>query len=197
MSKYKSPTGGSGKRTTNLFYRSGINSLLSRIEKLEHSVNCCNLDKDTMYTLAGSTSLVRKTHNHNTILWDCSADDALLQLWYGTKGDTCTVILNADAHADGGGIGSSSGAQGSFWGTLSLIIAGATADESRAQQVASDATAANFDFIILDDNGTATGGQAGNRLHFVCTTNGQWHVDGQLTTAGVPGTVAPITSAIA
>lgn len=41
MSKYKSTIGGSGKRTTNLFYRSGINSLLSRIEKLENQVFCC------------------------------------------------------------------------------------------------------------------------------------------------------------
>lgn len=44
MSKYKSPIGGSGKRTSNLFYRSGISSLLSRIEKLEHQVFCCGDD---------------------------------------------------------------------------------------------------------------------------------------------------------
>ena len=44
MSKYKSPIGGSGKRTTNQFYRSGINSLLSRIEKIENQVFCCGDD---------------------------------------------------------------------------------------------------------------------------------------------------------
>ena len=197
MSKYKSPIGGSGKRTTNLFYRSGISSLISRIEKLEHTVNCCNLDADTFFTLSGSTTLVRKTHNHNTILWDGSADDALLKLWYGTKGDTCTVILTADAHADGGGIASSDGAQGSFWGCISVIKQHNTGDEPCIQCVANNATAANFDHIILDDDGTATGGQNGNRLHFVCNADGQWNVNGTLTTSGTPGSAAPITSAIA
>ena len=55
MSKYKSPIGGSGKRTTNLFYRSGINSLLSRIEKLENQVFCCSDDTDNVINITSST----------------------------------------------------------------------------------------------------------------------------------------------
>ena len=44
MSKYRSQGVGQNKRTTNMFYRSGISSLLSRLEKLEHQVFCCGDD---------------------------------------------------------------------------------------------------------------------------------------------------------
>ena len=55
MSKYRSPIGGSGKRTTNHFYRSGISSLLSRIEKLEHQIFCCSDDTDAVVDVTTAT----------------------------------------------------------------------------------------------------------------------------------------------
>ena len=55
MSKYRNPIGGNGKRTTNLFYRSGISSLLSRIEKLENQVFCCG-DDGMLNNITGVTA---------------------------------------------------------------------------------------------------------------------------------------------
>ena len=195
MSKYKSPIGGSGKRTTNLFYRSGINSLLSRIEKLEHQVNCCGSEGPrSLNTSSGSETLNRSSYNHETVLWDCGTDDDTLTTWYPQKGDSLTIILNTDGHASGGAIKVSGGGQ--FWGTYSVAFEGDAADEVGYISIPSDATAANFDHILLDANGTVTGGQDGNRIHLVCTSNGKWHTETTLTTTGTPGSVAPVAGAV-
>ena len=80
MSKYKSPIGGSGKRTTNQFYRSGISSLLSRIEKLENEAFCCK-DSEDVFSIDGTATLTRSTHNYSTILWAAEADAETLTLF--------------------------------------------------------------------------------------------------------------------
>jgi hypothetical protein len=193
MSKYKSPIGGSGKRTTNLFYRSGISSLLSRIEKLENEVFCCK-EHEKVYPLASSQTLVKATHNWETVLWDCGTDDDLLTLWYPEKGDSLTIILNTDAHASGSNIFVPNGGQ--FWGTFAVGFEGGTADETGYISIASDETAANFDTINLDANGTVTGGQDGNRIKLFCTSAGKWHTDALLTTTGAPASIAPVTAAV-
>ena len=194
MSKYKSPIGGSGKRTTNQFYRSGISSLLSRIEKIENEVFCCK-DHDTVYALASNQTLTREVHNHETILWDCGTDDDTLTVFYPNKGDSLTIILNTDANASGGGIHVTGGGQ--FWGTVTVGMEAGTADEAGFVSVASDETAADFDVILLDANGTVTGGQDGNRIHLFCTSDGKWHTDTTLTTTGTPASCAPIAGAVA
>jgi hypothetical protein len=194
MSQYKKQGAGQLKRSTNLFYRSGINSLLSRLEKLENEVFCCK-DHDKVYALSSNQTLDRKIHNHETILWDCGTDDDTLTVWYPTKGDSLTIILNTDANASGGGIHVTGGGQ--FWGTVTVGKENATADEAGFVSVASDETAADYDVILLDANGTVTGGQDGNRIHLFCTSDGKWHTDTLLTTTGTPASCAPIAGAVA
>jgi hypothetical protein len=55
MSQYKKQGAGQLKRSTNLFYRSGINSLLSRLEKLERQVFCCSDDTDAVVDVTTAT----------------------------------------------------------------------------------------------------------------------------------------------
>ena len=194
MSKYKSPIGGSGKRTTNLFYRSGIGSLLSRIEKLEYSVNCCGpMSGKGPDPRSGSETLSRSAYNHETVLWDCGTDDDTLTTWYPQKGDSLTIILNTDGHASGGAITVAGGGQ--FWGIYSVAFEGDAADEVGYISIPSDATAANFDHILLDANGTVTGGQDGNRIHLYATADGKWHSETTLTTTGTPASIAPVAAA--
>lgn len=58
MSQYKKQGAGQLKRSTNLFYRSGINSLLSRLEKLEHQIFCCSDDTDAVVDVTDETYFV-------------------------------------------------------------------------------------------------------------------------------------------
>ncbi len=55
MSQYKKQGAGNLKRSTNLFYRSGINSLLSRLEKLERQVFCCSDNTDAVVDVTAET----------------------------------------------------------------------------------------------------------------------------------------------
>ena len=72
MSKYKSQGVGQNKRTTNMFYRSGISSLLSRLEKLEHQVFCCGDDgkREDYHPHNGGTTTLGIEQSNGTILLD-------------------------------------------------------------------------------------------------------------------------------
>jgi len=195
MAQYKSPIGGSGKRTTNLFYRSGINSLISRIEKIENEVFCCK-DTEKITSLAGSHILDRDTYNYDTILWDGSTNDDLITLWYPTKGDKFDIILSAAVHASGSNI-TSTNQTALLYGSISLSDSNASTDVTLTHRVLSSATLADSDFINLDSNGTATGGEQGNWLSFLATADGEWMVRGVLSTTGTPASVAIFAAAAA
>jgi hypothetical protein len=195
MSKYKSPIGGSGKRTTNLFYRSGINSLLSRIEKLENEVFCNNCI-NAMTALDGTQTANRTTSNHGTILWSGgTADGEVLTLWPAKKGDTLTVILAEDMHGSGGSI-TVADTSGYFWG---FVVVHDNADDKlatqRITQAAASAAPGTYDFLQLEDDANDTGGQAGDVLRFSCPADNEWHVEAHLGTTGTPTSIATIVDA--
>ena len=96
MSKYKSPIGGSGKRTTNQFYRSGISSLLSRIEKLEHQVFCCSDDTAGVIDITTATYQANATTEDGVHYIFNKADGITLTLPEATAaniGWNCTVSI--------------------------------------------------------------------------------------------------------
>ena len=183
MSKYKSPIGGSGKKTTNLFYRSGINSLLSRIEKIEHQIWCC--DDNTRHILDKSgSSTIEKEHSGKVIMWNAGTDADLLTLPYAEKGMNFTIILSENVNAGIVNI-TSAGADGSsyFWGNA-FITQADVVDQFFAQSVDKSVTAADFTHLSLDSNGTTTGGMAGDIINLICVENGSWYTDAKLTTTG-------------
>ena len=194
MSKYKSPIGGSGKRTTNLFYRSGISSLLSRIEKLENEV-FCNDCVSPVIELDG-TQTVSRTYNHGTVVWTGDADDEVLTLWPAQVGDTLTIVLAADTHGSGGSI-TVADSNGYFWGLVT--VRDTNADDKVASQNIVEATAAatpaSYDFLQLEDDATDTGGSSGDVIRLVCTKTHGWHIHADLGTTGTPSSIATITSA--
>ena len=86
-----------------------------------------------------------------------------------------------------------------FYNTMTWFMALPAPNNAQAGfvSVASDETAGDFDVILLDANGTVTGGQDGNRIHLVCTSAGKWHTDTTLSTTGTPASVAPVAGAVA
>ena len=150
MSKYKSPIGGSGKRTTNQFYRSGISSLLSRIEKLENEAFCCK-DSEDVFSIDGTATLTRSTHNYSTILWAAEADAETLTLFVPKKGDKLDIILSADTHGSGVSIttGILNSASHYFYGNV--VVTQSDADDTISIQVAdtADAAGGHFDHLNL------------------------------------------------
>ena len=196
MANYRSPIGGSNKRTGKSFYSSGISNLLQRLEKLEHTVNCCNLDKEIITSVAGSKVLSRSTYNYNTVLWDASTNDDLLTLWYPTKGDKFDLILSAAASTDGANITTTNQAS-VLYGSISLSDSNASTDVTLTDRVLSSVTLADSDFIRLDSDGTATGGEQGNWLSFLATADGFWLVRGVLSTTGTPASAAIFAAAAA
>ena len=183
MSKYKSPIGGSGKKTTNLFYRSGINSLLSRIEKLEHQVWCCDDNKRHIIDKTGSYT-AEKADSGKVIMWSPTTDADLLTLPSATKGMNFTIILAESAHTGIANI-TSAGSDGSsyFWGNAFITQADAV-DQFFAQGVDKSVTAADFTHLSIDSDGTTTGGMAGDIINLICVEDGSWYVDAKLTTTG-------------
>ena len=183
MSKYKSPIGGSGKRTTNLFYRSGINSLLSRIEKLEHQMWCCDDNELQINDHSGSTTIT-KDKSGQVIMWNAGTDADLLTLPAATKGMNFTIILSENVNAGIVNITSAGPDGGSyFWGQAMITQADAV-DQFFAQGVDKSVTAADFTHLQLDSNGTASGGMAGDIIRLICVEDGSWYVDAKLTTSG-------------
>jgi len=196
MSKYKSPIGGSGKRTTNLFYRSGISSLLSRIEKLEHQVFCCD-DTEDMYSVDGTATLNRNTHNYSTILWAAEADAETLTLWAPKKGDKLDIILSADVHGSGVSITTAILNSTSHYFYGNVIVTQSDADNTISIQtyLASQASSDAADHINLEDDNTTTGGQVGNRIQLVATADNVWYVNAILSTTGTPASIVTIAAA--
>ena len=94
MSKYKSQGVGQNKRSTNMFYRSGISSLLSRLEKLENEVFCDNCTNPI--SEIDGTQAISRTNNGGTIFWSGEADGESLTLWPGKKGDKLTIMRDGD-----------------------------------------------------------------------------------------------------
>ena len=196
MSKYKSPIGGSGKRTTNLFYRSGISSLLSRIEKLENEVYCCK-DTEEVYVVDGSKTLNRSTHNYSTIVWAAEADAETLTLFHPKKGDKLDVILSADTHGSGVSIatGTLNNASHYFYGNV--FVTQSDADDTISMQSATAAEGASgpFDHINLEDDNTITGGQEGNKISLLATADNVWYVNAILSTTGTPASIVTMAAA--
>ena len=194
MSKYKSQGVGQTKRSTNMFYRSGISSLLSRLEKLENEVFCDNC-KNPIREIDG-TETISRTHNGGTIFWTGDADGESLRLWPGKKGDRLTVVLSADAHGSGGDI-TVANSDGYFWGLVT--VRDTDADDKVASQkvtqAAAEAAPGSYDFIRLEDDATDTGGSAGDILEFICVKDNGWYVRAELGTTGTPSSIAAITSA--
>ena len=196
MSKYKSPYGGSGKRTTNLFYRSGISSLLSRIEKLEHETFCCK-DAEDVFSIDGTATLTRSTHNYGTILWAAEADAETLTLFVPKKGDKLDIILSADTHGSGVSIttGILNSASHYFYGNV--VVTQSDADDTISIQVAdtADGLGGPFDHLNLEDDNTATGGQEGNKITLLATADNVWHVHAILSTTGTPASIVTMAAA--
>jgi hypothetical protein len=96
MSKYRNPIGGSGKRTTNLFYRSGISSLLSRIEKLENQVFCCSDDTHKVISITTATHQANANTEDGAHFYFNRAAGVVLTIPQATAdniGWNCTVSL--------------------------------------------------------------------------------------------------------
>lgn len=183
MSKYRNPVGGA-KRSSNLFYRSGINSLLSRLEKLEHQVHCCGRTKQPIHpTATGSTTIDRESSGE-VILWNAGTDADLLTLPTPTKGMNFKIILEEDV-SDGIVNITSAGADGDgyFWGQV-LVFQADAVDQSFVQIIDRTVTKTDFTHLQLDSNGTATGGKAGDIINLICIADGAWYVDARLTTTG-------------
>jgi hypothetical protein len=193
MSKYKSQGVGQNKRSTNMFYRSGISSLLSRLEKLENEV-FCNSCVSPVIALDG-TQAVSRTYNHGTVIWTGDADNEVLTLWPGQVGDTLTIVLAADTHGSGGSV-TVANSDGYFWGLVT--VRDTNADNVVASQNIVEATASatpgSYDFLQLEDDATDTGGSAGDVIRLVCTKKDGWHVHADLGTTGTPTSIATITS---
>ncbi|QDP46428.1 MAG: hypothetical protein GOVbin1709_90 [Prokaryotic dsDNA virus sp.] len=197
MSKYKNPYGGNGgKKTTNLFYRSGISSLISRIEKIEHEVFCCK-DAEDIFSIDGTATLVRETHNYGTILWAAEADAETLTLYAPQKGDKLDIILSADTHGSGVSITTAvlNSASHYFYGTV--FVTQSDADDTIAMQTKSAAESLSDvnDHLNLEDDNTATGGQRGNKISLIATADNVWHVSAILSTTGTPSSIATMAAA--
>lgn len=194
MSKYKSQGVGQTKRSTNMFYRSGISSLLSRLEKVEREVFCTDC-RNPVKEVDG-TYTVGNEYNGGTIFWSGEADGESLRLWPGKKGDRLTVVLAADTHGSGGDI-TVANSDGYFWGLVT--VRDTNADDKVASQnvtqAAAEAAPGSYDFIRLEDDATDTGGSAGDILEFICVKDNGWYVRATLGTTGTPSSIAAITSA--
>ena len=196
MSKYKSPIGGSGKRTTNLFYRSGISSLLTRIEKLEHEVFCCQ-DTEDVFSIDGTKTLDRSTHNYSTILWAAEADAETLTLFQPQKGDKLDIILSADTHGSGVSITTAilNSASHYFYGNVFVTQSDAIDTISMQLADTADGLGGPFDHLNLEDDNTVTGGQEGNKISLLATADSVWHVHAILSTTGTPASIVTMAAA--
>jgi hypothetical protein len=193
MSKYRSQGVGQNKRTTNMFYRSGISSLLSRLEKLEHQVFCCDdrgIKEDYVTHGAGPT-LVSEQQSNSTILLD-SPD--------GSTASTVTLPkITADnlglkykfivKTANTGGYTIQTGDGDNTTGDL--FVGGLNHNSSAVSVFAAD----NDAKIVLDSDATNGGGSVGSFVECEAikhSTSGHslWFVKGYIITADADGTGA-------
>ena len=194
MSKYKSPIGGSGKKTTNLFYRSGISSLLSRIEKLENQVFCCgddgmleNLNEITTSTLQLDVNDSNKLYVFNTT---AACTVTLPYITANNLGTTYTFIIKTNNDnvsivntADGNDT------------TGDIYVGGLHGVTTTAAQSLFIIAADNDASLVMDSNDANGGGSVGTvvtvtAINYSSTAHSHWHLSGVLHSLDVDSTFA-------
>jgi hypothetical protein len=179
MSKYKSPIGGSGKRTTNLFYKSGFNSLINRVEKLER--NACLDCASTVAVYDAATVIPAQiARDGGTILWN--AANVQLTLPKAEKGMRLNIIIGVET-TDGANIITHSTSE-SFFGTIPLNSDVADADDALGvgvpQQITyatSIAAPASYDAMKFVASTATIGGVAGEVIRLTAVSDVAWNVD--------------------
>ena len=185
MSKYRNPVGGA-KRSSNLFYRSGINSLLSRLEKLEYQVNCCGRkgQKEDYTTHSGTSTTLGREDSNSTILLD-SADGStastitLPKITDKDLGLKYKFVVKTD---NTGGYTIQTGDGDNTTGDI--FVGGLNHNSTAASVFAAD----NDAKIVLDSNLADGGGSVGSfieceAIKHSATAHSLWLVTGYIITA--------------
>ena len=192
MSKYKSPIGGSGKRTTNLFYRSGISSLVNRIEKLEYQMFCCGDDgllENLTELSATAVKLGNKDSNKLFVFNTTAACTVTLPEitpdnigWTATfivktNNDNISIINTADGNDTTGDI----------------YVGGLHGVTTTAAQSLFIKAADNDASIVLDSNDANGGGSIGTVITVTAighsiAAHSHWHLSGVLHSLDVNST---------
>ena len=194
MSKYKSPIGGSGKRTTNLFYRSGIGSLLSRIEKLENQMFCCGDDGllENLNELTATAVKLGDNDSNKLFVFNTTAacTVTLPEITPDNIGWTATFIVKANNDnvnridtADGNDT------------TGDIYVGGLHGVTTTAAQSLFIIAADNDASLVMDSNDANGGGSVGTvvtvtAISYSSTAHSHWHLSGVLHSLDVDSTFA-------
>ena len=175
MSKYKSPIGGSGKRTTNLFYRSGINSLISRIERLERDA-CLDCTSTVAVYDTATVIPAQIARDGGTILWNAAA--VQLTLPKAEKGMRLNIIIGVETTA-GANLLTHSTSE-SFFGTIPLNSDVVDTGMGVPQQITyatSIAAPGSYDAMKFVAATATIGGVAGEVIRLTAVSDVAWNVD--------------------
>lgn len=191
MAQYKSPIGGSGKRTTNLFYRSGINSLLSRIEKLERNA-CIDCTSTVAVYDTATTIPAQIARDGGTILWNAAA--VQLTLPKCEKGMKLRIIIGVETTAGADIV--TSAATESFFGMIPLNtdVVDNTGIPQQITYATSIAAPASYDAMKFVAATVSIGGTAGTVIELTAVSNVAWMVNipNHTTSADNPTTLVLI-----
>ena len=175
MSKYKSPIGGSGKRTTNLFYRSGINSLISRIERLERDA-CLDCTSTVAVYDTATVIPAQIARDGGTILWNAAA--VQLTLPKAEKGMRLNIIIGVETTA-GANLLTHSTSE-SFFGTIPLnsdVVDEGMGVPQQITYATSIAAPASYDAMKFVAATATIGGVAGEVIRLTAVSDVAWNVD--------------------
>ena len=135
------------------------------------------------------------------ILWDASTNDTDITLPAAEAGLHFTIVVDVAGHTSGGSqvVTATNGSSGAgydyFYGNY-CVSQGDAVDQYGVQTVVKATAAAapeDYDHIIVDSDGTATGGLAGSIIHVTAVDNEGWFVDARTFTTGtIAETIAGI-----
>ena len=141
------------------------------------------------------------TDSGAVILWDASTNDTDITLPACEKGLYFKIFVTVAAHATGGSTintatnGSTGAGYDYFYGNY-CVSQGDAVDQFGVQTVVKATAAAapeDHDFVIVDTNGTATGGLEGSVIELFGTDENGWFVNAMTFTTGtIAETIAGI-----
>jgi len=126
------------------------------------------------------------------VCWDASTNDTDITLPPCAPGLHFTILVTVGGHTTGGSqvITATNGESGAgydyFFGSYRMTETD-TVDQFHSQIVVKATAAAapeDYDHIICDSNGTATGGQVGSIIELYGTDNNGWYVSAHMQTSG-------------
>ena len=128
------------------------------------------------------------------VCWDASTNDTDIVLPPCAAGLHFTILVTVAGHATGGSTintatnGSSGAGYDYFFGSY-FIFQNDAADTVASQTVVKATAAAapeDHDFIVIDSDGTTTGGSEGSIIQLYGTDDNGWYVDARMATTGTP-----------